>query len=389
MILAVNASFFYAHAGMLSEGLMVPTIIVNVAAAIFVITDHRRRWAILVALTAALIMFIRPAGYFAPLGVIFLCLALPGRRVWAVKWALIPLVLFIGATFAINYAVRGGATQSQIGRVLFPHVAFIFEPEFSSGEDRELAGVIFESLKPHREKYSKATGLTERFFFSANDYNSRLSTTDRALYKELVRQNKADGYLQRMDALYVRLFLRTIVNRPLEYLGIIRDQTVGAWENLIMYHHAPTAVTLKDEFKHVGWRVQASKDWSVPLPAEALTPDLSRFDGIAGAIVTFLEKIYKRIQSQRELFYLIGVASGLAMILAVFLTLPPRWLALGYCGVIIHGSILLTSATTVFIQRYAFPVDPIVLVAGVILVDGVIAFAASLLRLGRFRVRTA
>ena len=54
-----------------------------------------------------------------------------------------------------------------------------------------------------------------------------------------------------------------------------------------------------------------------------------------------------------------------------------HWLSLGYLGVIIHGSVLLTTTVTVFIPRYAMPIDPLILVSAVVLADMLFAFCRS------------
>jgi hypothetical protein len=41
----------------------------------------------------------------------------------------------------------------------------------------------------------------------------------------------------------------------------------------------------------------------------------------------------------------------------------PSWVAFAFVGAMPHGSVFLTAAATVFIQRYASPVDAIVIIA--------------------------
>ena len=378
----------FSTAGLLlSEGLFVPLLLTNVAAAIYLIAEPKIRYATLLALTAALIMFVRPAGYFAPLGVIFLTIAYASRFRWMVKWAIAPMVAFIVVTLLLNVAVRGTTSPSQVGRILFPHVAFLFDPGFVTGPDREFATVVDEALKPHRAGYQKAASLSERFLYSMNDYNPRLLATDKAIYAKFEAENRPGSSddaanFRRLEDLYLRFFIRTIYNKPIDYLLIIRDQILGGSEISLLIDPGPFAHTyIADAVDNYQDGVQLIKAWKLPLSEQALLPNFAALDKFPGDFIDFFETFYKRIRSQRWLLYTIGVVTLFAMPIAVcFRRRSKHWLALGYCGVIIHGSMLLTAAVTVFIPRYALPVDPVILVACVIMVDGLLSWGRARLR---------
>ena len=107
-----------------------------------------------------------------------------------------------------------------------------------------------------------------------------------------------------------------------------------------------------------------------------MRPDL--LDSFAGQFVEAFDSGYQSIREQRWLVYLIGIVTLIAIPIAmVFRRDSNYWLALGYCGVVIHGPMLLTAAVTVFIPRYAVPVDPVILVAGVIMIGGLVAWILS------------
>jgi hypothetical protein len=99
----------------------------------------------------------------------------------------------------------------------------------------------------------------------------------------------------------------------------------------------------------------------------------------SGAIVDSLDAVRVFITSQRWLVYLIGIVILLSIPIAL-LTKSPHWLALGYCGVLAHGSMLLTTAVTVFIPRYAMPIDPVILAAGVIAIGGAFSWSFRQIR---------
>ncbi len=380
---------------LLSEALFTPLVLINVGAAIFLINEPKRRYAMLLALTAALIMFVRPAGYFVPLGALFLAIAVASRFRWMLTWAVAPMIVLTAATLLINVAVRGNASPSQVGRNLFPHVAFLFEPGLVTGPDREFAIAIDEALKPHRVNYDKATSRLERYIYSMNGFNTRLMATDKAIYAKLASEKKtgsqdAAADFRRLESIYIRFFLDTIYAKPIGYLSLIRDQVLGGWQLGVLLDGGPFAQTYITEARGKYQEgVNVIKNWKMPIREEALLPNTAAIESFPGQFIEFFEVQYKRIRAQRRLIYAIGAMTLLAIPIALLFGRRSRhWLALGYCGVIIHGSVLLTTAVTVFIPRYAIPIDPVILVAGVIMMDGML-FWATRTGLRIYRGRTA
>ncbi|MDB5578707.1 MAG: Pectate lyase [Bradyrhizobium sp.] len=374
---------------LLSEALFVPLILVNVGAAIFLIAEPKIRYAMLLALTSALIMFVRPAGYFVPLGALFLTIAMASRFRWMLKWAVAPMIVLTAATLLINVAVRGNASPSMVGRNLFPHVAFLFEPGLVTG-DRDFAIAIDEALKPHRTIYEKATSRIERYMYSMNDYNSRLSAMDRTVYAKLAAERKsasqaadADADYRRLERIYIRFFLDTIYQKPIGYLSLVRDQILGGWQLGVLLDWGPFAQTyITEANSKYQDNVNVIKNRKMPIGEEALLPNTAALESFPGQFIEFFEVQYKRLRAQRRIIYAIGAITLLAIPIAVLFGRRSRhWLALGYCGVIIHGSVLLTTAVTVFIPRYALPIDPLILIAGVIIADMLLLWAAKAIRI--------
>jgi hypothetical protein len=129
ILLLGHTEVFHLHGVLVSEGLYIPLLLLNVCSALYLIAGQSRFSATMVGTTAAAAMFVRPAGYFISMGPVFLlaCLRNSSRYL-----PLAVLAVLLAVTWLVNYAVRGSAAQSQTGRVLFPHVAFSFEPQFAS-----------------------------------------------------------------------------------------------------------------------------------------------------------------------------------------------------------------------------------------------------------------
>jgi hypothetical protein len=377
---------FLAQGWLLSEALFIPFIILNLGAAFLLISEKSVTAALLLATTAALIMFVRPAGYFAPMGIVFLLVAQRDRFWWTLRWALLPFVILMGTTLMVNYGVRGSTSQSQVGRFVFPYVAFLFEPQFASGETREFGTIAAQTMATRLQTYRDLPDRASRVTYSMNDYGLRLDALDAAFDKHCLSTTGKVCSYHAKEGIFRALFIATVRHRPLEYAGLVADGLIEAWRTMILhqwwgsfsYSYSLEAANHADLVDKI--RVDA-----LPLTAEdiALRPQLT--DELPGSVVGPLDTVRVFISQQRWLVYLIGIVTLLAMPIAPFAK-SHHWLALGYCGVFIHGSMLLTAAVTEFIPRYSMPVDPMILIAGVIMVDGLFAWGRS--RMGRLDAST-
>ena len=381
ILLASSTHWSYQQASILSEGLFLPLLLVNVGAAIFAITSPgKRRWPIIAALSAAGLMFVRPAGYYALLGVFFLLIAMWSR--FALKWLLAPFVIFLAATMAINFAVRGPGAQSSVGRVLFPLVVLLYEPQFSPDSDREFGMAAAAAVEAYRAKFKQAGSAIDRAQFLADNYNPISLVAERAIVTTIMASsgigNDVNAFRTRMERLQLRLFLQTVSNNPLGYLNLVGDQLVWAWEESILAYYHPPHRSMAAETGLLAYRQKVLATHKVPQETSVLIPDLARYTGFSAALLDEFSNTYRNIQTERWLVYLLGLVTFAAPF--AFFIRSRRILAVGYCGVMIHGSVLLTCTTTVFIGRYAMPVDPILLVAAAILIDGLISVGVSQLR---------
>lgn len=375
LLLCYIPMFWYAG-WLLSEALFVPLILLNVAVAFCLIVHQKKRHALILAITAALILFVRPAGYYIPLGIVFLLIAQQGRTRWMLKWVCLPFAICTIATLLINIGVRGDRAPSQMGRVMFPTVAFLFEPQFVTGPYQELALVVEEALKPHREGYIKAPDRATRIEYSMYDYNPRLAAMDKALIQKCAAS--ARQCYESRESLYLSLFRSTVFNRPLGYANLIVEQMIEAWRVGILATNGAFRSKYLAEANDLPARLEQIKLQGLPLRGEEsrLRPDL--VDAFPGRFAEAFDEGYRFIREQRWFIYLIGIVTLIAIPVAIFSRRDSvYWLSLGYCGVMIHGSILLTVAVSAFIPRYALPVDPVVLVSSAIMILGFISWSLS------------
>ncbi len=385
LILLCNTPIFLQQGILQSEALFVPLLILNVGAAFLLIAEGSKAWALMLATTAALAMFVRPAGYYIPLGIIFLLMVQRERFWWTAKWALLPFVALMLVAFLVNFGIRGNAAASQTGRILFPHVAFLFDPEFSSETNKKFAYAIERTIEARRAEYSRAQGRPARIHYSMFDYNSRTDAMDSALNQQCSLETGTACSFEKIEAIYREFFFSTIQHRPMEYLQMVIDGLIEAWRNTIIDAHYSFTVGYAMEAERHATLVEQINSVRLPLSADDIRLDSKLVNEVPGHLVDLIDSIRGFLHGQRWLIYIVGIVTLFAMPIALR-TKAKHWLALGYCGVIIHGSMLLTAAVTVFIPRYASPIDPIVLIAGLIMLDGVTTWA---IRKARTRPGTA
>ena len=117
--------FYSLH--MLTEELFIAALLLHVSAAAFAMARESKIGLVMMALTAVVAVSFRPAGYFLFGAIIILAVAWRGRRGLVGRWAVMPLILFTAIYMMIGLAVRGIATQTFTGLVVFPYVAYLYD----------------------------------------------------------------------------------------------------------------------------------------------------------------------------------------------------------------------------------------------------------------------
>ena len=376
ILLLGHTEAFHLHGVMFSEGLFIPLLLFNIGAAVFLIASRSALPATMTGLTAAAVMFVRPAGYFIAMGPVFLLVCLRGWRRYV---PLAMLVVLLAGTWFVNLAIRGSAVQSQTGRVLFPHVAFLFEPQFVSSQHEKSALAVQEALKQRRTEYEASKDREARVFYSMNDYNRRIGAIEFALDGVCRSETGRACDEPVREALLRDFFYRTITNRPASYCAMVLDILIEAWRGRIMDAWSGFYYDYRLEAAARPTRLEQIRANQLPLTPEDITLSPRLTERWQGAVVAKLDSTRVFLHNHRWPLYLAGAVSFLAMFVALF-TRSGHWLALGYCGVIIHGGMIMTAAVTVFIPRYALPIDIVVLVAGVIFADWLYAVLSQRVR---------
>jgi hypothetical protein len=170
-------------------------------------------------------------------------------------------------------------------------------------------------------------------------------------------------------------------------LELVVVELAEAWKKAILERYNAFRIAY-DSKADLRIRTEQIELLKLPITAEEMRMKPQLLDAFPGQFVEVFDAGYAFIRAQRWLIYLIGFVTLIAIPIAIFFRSASRyWLALGYCGVLIHGGMLLTASVTVFIPRYAWPIDPIILVAGAIMVGGLLSWGSA--RLRELRTRTS
>ncbi len=349
--------------------------IVAISAAIGLTRSFGPIEAIVLSAATVGLFFLRPAGYFSPIIILYLLILRVFTFGQFIKWLFIPIAALSLATVAINFVERGSGKISQVGLVLFSQLSLHFSHEFHSS-DPELAAAVGQALRPFQDRYDDLTGWGDRYRYGMNTYGQRVIQTEAAIRNVLSRRSGTitDELLDRTQR---ELFFSTLARTPSGFAYTVFEQVFGAWNEAIL----PWRKTVEGEFQtgREGRENRINLITSNRLPVtveqtDYLPPGSS--DNLL--LIALLNWFYA---AGRD--YAVGtwfvqcVAVGSALAIPAGLLAGKRHkhlVVLGILSVYVHASILLVAATTVFIPRYAEPIEPLILVGCVIAFHGLVAF---------------
>jgi hypothetical protein len=386
LALAISYSPSYLYFGsILSEGLFVPLVLINVGAAMRLSAKFSRLHAVILACSAALAVFVRPAGLFVPAAALVLIAIKRSDLRRMVIWCGLPLIFGMIGIPVANGILRGADQQFQTWRVVFPTVASLLDKD---AVDIPYADPVSQALRPHLAKLSEQADLQERFMFLMNDYNPRLLDTDKAIWALAQQDNRwapDQGFYQRLNDVYRELTIATLIANPAGYAKLVAEQALGAWLFVVLDWRWPawSGYSWLAAPEQLQGRLDIVKAYDLPLEHAQVDLDANRINAPLAQIVNALDYPYQFIR-ESNVWRVAVISIGIILLVAIPIALvapSPLSAAAAYLGSIIHGSIFLVAFTTVFIPRYSAPTDPLVLIAAVLIVAWIVKVAVATLRI--------
>lgn len=352
----------------LSEALYVSCLLALTACGLLLLMRFRPAIAVAFAVLPTLAWAVRPSGMILFLVVAYLSVLLlrQARFRSVLAWVIVPTITAVVLLLAITNVVRGPGFPSQAGRVLFGQVAFLFDPARVSPEDRPIAEQIAEALAPHRAGLEAQPGWMARHAFSTDDYSQRLRDVDNVL-----RQDGTRDFAE-SEALLMGFARDTILQELPAYVTWVAEDVAWAWQTKVLYlvRSGPQNDLLAYSL-HEANRAEIIDDFNLPFEANQVGLDERAAAGLAGEFIDLLRRCLALIFTSPGLVPLVGILFLVAALAAPFAS-SPVIRAVGLIGITVHLSVLMTSAVTLFIVRYALHTDPLVIVGLILMIHGVL-----------------
>lgn len=366
VVVAAYAPIMLFAGFILSEALYSALLLVCAASGLTLVKGFSKGAAVTFALGAVLAWTVRPAGVFVALVAGYLGLLLvrtvPRRTVLA--WLVAPTAAGYLLFNVVQNEVRGPDAATQTGRILLAQVGLRFDPRVARPEHRADAERIAAALAPHKAAFDTLSSWNDRHAFAVHDYADRLNAVDAALGAGPPRNAPLDG------AMLLELALDTIAARPVKYLRwVVEDVVWSWWTNVFASLARPPAIDLGWYADRPGERAELIRRFALPLTMQQVTLPEGRILAPAGRAVDLARRMLEAVAGVGLLVVGFGAFLLVAAIAAPFsssLTLR----GLGLLGAMVHGAIMVISATTAPIDRYVAPTDPLLLVAAVIALHG-------------------
>lgn len=350
-----------------TDGVLATLLVLHLACVAQHLRSPSSRTVLLGALTAGLCIAVRPAALF--LLIIFPFFTLIHAR-WSSRFGLTAacgVLVVVTAFSAAGYIIRGNALPRLGGAALYPHVASLYDPARSK-LSVNIKQAVERSTQVYKTEREATRSRHERYELESRYFNA----LNRALTAELWGTQKDRSSLEFItlsDKVRLSIAIDAILANPLGYLEVVSTNIEEAYRHFILLSLPPSHVLGGES---LAWWFQKSKISAESLTARLGLPQtpVSAHTIAASPLLTnpplFLYSINTANFPQ---FLLLGVVALSALVLFAGLCFrrlrhPSLFLgcyafALHFCG------IAFVALTTVFIPRYAAPLD-VLLIVGIV-----------------------
>lgn len=334
----------------LSEQLFIVFLLLHVAAAAWTLATRSRAALISMALTAIGVISIRPAGTFVLVALLLFCLFWKGNRIFAARWVMVPLAVGMIIFMGVGLAVRGVAIYRLPGFGAFPYIAYLYD---DSGDIPPVAKqTIKDFLQPYIKGHKEAElgGAVAAAQYEANSFNAITYGLPASLSKVLPGED--------VSALEGRLAVETITRHPIAYLRHVAMTFAGGL-TYALHSYAIDATDIQNLYRQMRKPTRIVAQLVGGLQPFNVDSDGSRYGLVRDYPIPELPDIGKWHRWPLILFGMIALVS---ILVAVVQRPSELMFFTAYTSILAIGGYLFVAATTVFIDRYAMPLDVFIIV---------------------------
>jgi hypothetical protein len=213
IVLLLDHSLLFYSLFLMTEELFIALLLLHIGAAALALATRSRLAMVAMACTAVAMVSLKPAGTFVLFAIPILCLLWRGTRMYAARWALVPLTVGMATFIGFGIAVRGIALDKLPGYFAFPYVAYLYD---GSGDTPPVAGQAISSfLTPFQRAHAEAAanGFIAESRFEESGFNDLAL----GLYVNLTRSMSAEN----ASALEGKLATETIIRHSLRFAALM------------------------------------------------------------------------------------------------------------------------------------------------------------------------
>jgi hypothetical protein len=352
LVLSFTGALFY-HFSLLTESLVTSLLVLHIAAFAVAVRTGSNWSFVFIGATAGAAMVLRPACYFLGLTMALSIVFWKERR-----WRFLfgsggALLCVLAAAGAYDRAVRGPASHSMSGLALFPHVVHLFNPDRSDASEKVKNAVVSGRAKM-MEMRARAPDALYRQGAEMANFNS----TSHAISKELALSSVET------NSLFLHLAVQTIMADPFGYLATIADNLAAAYYRFLLFEERDLSpelapVWVRMTAQNIALDPRFAEQYRLPVP-QSFPPVRLAAAGLLMKLDATLLAAENRVAAVR-----LAMLSVVALIVGATFRGPWRPIAIvGLYSALIHVSgTAFVCATTVFIPRYAVPLDPSAIMA--------------------------
>lgn len=335
----------------MTEELFTACLVLHIAAAAWALATRSRAALVIMAVTAVMIVSLRPAGTFVLVAVVLFCLFWRGNRIFALRWAALPLAIGLVVFMGLGLAVRGIALERLPGFYAFPYVAYLYDgsADIPVIAEQTIRATLQPYIKGHEE--AERDGVLAVTQYEASHFNSIANSLPPILSKVLPGQD--------VSALEGRLAMQTIRRHPLQFLILVGRTFAGGFDYALVSWPI-NAGTIQDYYRQLSKSTDVMRRVIGDFGSFNVDAEKSRYGLVRDYPLPQLPLISGWLWWALIIWFWVTAATSLSA--AVFGHPSNLGFFTAYASGLAIGGYLFIALTTVVIPRFTAPLDAFIIV---------------------------